>query len=151
MVEVLFPLGSPAWFVAVPAGLVVLVLLFFWRKGRPFASGDVFRASRWSRGNFLLPTQVLITPTNVVHYTPEWVGRREHSIHMAHISSVGIDTNLLFSDVLIETSGGAAPIKCHGHRKRDAVRMKALVEQYQTAYYRGSAAPAQHSAKLDGR
>ena len=41
------------------------------------------------------------------------VGRREHSIHIAHVASVGIDTNLLFSDVLIETSGrrraGAVP------------------------------------------
>ena len=151
MDEAQLPFGIPVWFVAALAGLVVLVLLFFWRKGRPFASGDVFRASRLSRGNLMLPTQVLITPTNVVHYTPEWIGRREHSIHLAHVSSVGIDTNLLFSDVLIETSGGTAPIKCHGHRKRDAVRMKALIEQYQTAYYRGSGSPAQHSTKLDGR
>jgi hypothetical protein len=81
---------------------------------------------------------VLIRPTSVVRYTPEVVGRREHSIHIAHVASVGIDTNLLFSDVLIETSGGTSPIKCHGHRKKDAVRMKALIEKYQTAYYRGA-------------
>jgi hypothetical protein len=126
--------------VAIPAAIVLLVILlpalFFWWKGRPFTTGDVFRASRLSRGNLLLPTQVLITPTNVVHFTPEIIGKREHSIHLAHVSSVGIDTNLLFSDVLIETSGGASPIRCHGHRKKDAVRMKALIEQYQTAYYR---------------
>ncbi len=85
-----------------------------------------------------MPTQVLITPTSVVHYTPEIVGKREHSIHMAHVASVGIDTNMLFSDVVIETSGGASPVKCHGHHKKDAVRMKALIEQYQTAYYRGA-------------
>lgn len=115
--------------------IVLLPVLFFWWKGRPFAEGDVFRASRLSRGNLLLPTQVLITPTSVVHYTPEIVGRREHSIHLAHVASVGIDTNMLFSDVLIETSGGASPIRCHGHRKRDAVRMKALIERYQTAHY----------------
>jgi hypothetical protein len=138
------------WAAIIAAGLVLLVLLFFWWKGRPFTSGDVFRASRLSRGNFLLPTQVLITPTNVVHYTPEIIGRREQSIHMAHVSSVGIDTNLLFSNVLIETSGGSTPIKCHGHRKRDAVRMKALIEQYQTAYYRGSGRPPEPSAKLHG-
>ena len=110
--------------------------VFFWMKGRPFAQGDVFRASRLSRGNRLFPTQVLITPTSVVQFTPEIVGRREQSIHMAHVASVSIDTNLLFSDVIIETSGGAAPVKCHGHRKRDATRMKALIEQHQTAYYR---------------
>ena len=72
----------------------------------------------------------------MVHYTPEMVGKREQSIHIAHISSVSIDTNLLLSDVVIETSGGTVPVRCHGHRKSDAVRMKALIEQYQTAYYR---------------
>jgi hypothetical protein len=115
------------------AGL--LVVGFFWSKGRAFATGDVFRASRLSRGNRLFPTQVLITPTSVVHYTPQFVGRREQTIHLAHVSSVGIDTNLLFSNVIIETSGGAAPIRCYGHRKKDAGRMKALIEKYQTAYY----------------
>jgi hypothetical protein len=119
------------------AALVVAVpLVYFWFKGRPFADGDVFRASRWSRGNRLFPTQVCITPQAVVHFTPEVVGRREQSIHMAHVSSVSINTNLMFSDVIIETSGGSAPIRCHGHRKNDAVRMRQLIEQYQTAYYR---------------
>ncbi len=119
------------------AGLLILIVLFVvWKKGRPFASGHVFRASRMSSGNRLFPTQVLISPTSVVHYTPEWVGRLEHSMHMAHVASVRIDTNLMFSDVYIETTGGASPIRCHGHRKSDAVRMKALIEEYQTEYYR---------------
>jgi hypothetical protein len=55
---------------------------------------------------------------------------------MAHLASVKIDTKLLLSDVLIETTGGQNPIRCHGHRKRDATRMKALIEQYQSDYYR---------------
>ncbi len=93
------------------AAIAVALVLFFWWKGRPFAEGDVFRASRWSRGNRLFPTQVLITPTSVVHYTPELVGRKEHSIHIVHVASVSIDTNLLFSDVLIETSGGTTPVQ----------------------------------------
>jgi hypothetical protein len=143
MDELQLPLGLTALAATIVLAAIALFVLFLWWKGRPFAAGDVFRASRMSRGNFLLPTQVLITPTNVVHYTPDIVGRREHSIHMAHVSSVGIDTNMFFSDVLIETSGGTSPIRCHGHRKRDAVRMKALIEQYQTGYYqtRPSAAP----------
>jgi hypothetical protein len=112
------------------------------RKGRPFAVGDVFRASRVSAGNHLFPTQVLITATSVVRYTPRWLGRQEETIHMAHIASVKIDTGLLLSNVLIEASGGLSPIACHGHRKGDAVRMKNLIERYQTDYYRGPAGPA---------
>ena len=121
---------------SVLAAIAVAAALFFWSKGRPFAAGEVFRASRWSRGNRLYPAQVLVTPTSVVHYTPEMFGRKEHSIHIAHVASVSIDTNLLFSNVIIETSGGATPVTCHGHRKTDAVRMKQLIEQYQTHYYR---------------
>jgi hypothetical protein len=139
--------SEPAWVWWTGAGVVVfaaLWLLIVWRKGRPFAPGDVFKASRLSRGNRIFPTQVLITPTSVVQYVPQWIGRQEESIHMAHIASVKIITGILLSDVLIETSGGASPIKCHGHRKRDAVRMKALVEAHQNDYYRSggqSAAP----------
>jgi hypothetical protein len=121
------------------AALGVLMLgglAIVWRKGRPFAEGDVFRASRLSPGNRLLPTQVLVSPTSVVHFTPQWVGRLEQSIHVAHVASVRIDTNLVFSDVLIETTGGASPIRCRGHYKSDAVRMKQLIEQYQTAYFK---------------
>ena len=131
------------WIPAVVALAIVASLLgFFWQKGRPFAKGDTFRASRWSRGNRLFPTQVLITPTSVIHFTPEVVGRREQSIHMAHVASVLIDRNLFFSNVMIETSGGASPVRCHGHRKSDAVEMKRLIEEFQSAYYRGAATSA---------
>ncbi len=78
-------------------------------KGRPFSSGDVFRASRLSRGNRLLPTQVLISPASVVHFTPGWIGRSKKSIHIAHIASVKINTGVLLSDVLIETTARAQP------------------------------------------
>lgn len=124
-------------------GVVVVAALVYvvWRKGRPFAPGIVFRASRLSSGNHLFPTQVLISPTAVVHYTPKWFGRLEHSIHMAHVASVRIDTNFMFSDVYIETTGGASPIRCHGHRKDDAVRIHQLIEQYQTEYYRKRPSP----------
>ena len=123
------------------AAAIVALVVFVWRKGQPFVDGNVFRASRWSRGNRWFPTQVLITPTAVVHYTPELVGRKEHSIHMAHVASVSIDTNWFFSNVLIETTGGTTPVACHGHRKADAVRMKQLVEQFQTQYYRSAGSP----------
>jgi hypothetical protein len=105
------------WTLGGAALLLVLVGLWVWQKGRPFAAGEVFRASRLSTGNRFFPTQVSIS-------------------HMAHVSSVKIDTGVLFSDVLIETSGGSHPIRCHGHRKRDAIRMKTLIEQHQTEYYR---------------
>ena len=126
------------WFIAavVVLAIVVILIAVIWRKGRPFAPGHVFRASRFSSGNHLFPTQVHITPTAIVHHTPRFIGRSEHSIHVAHVSSVRVDTGMMFSDVYIETSGGASPVKCHGHSKRDALEMKRLIEQFQSTYYR---------------
>lgn len=124
------------WIALITLGVVAVILLFFWHKGRRLPGGHVFRASRWSRGNMLFPTQVVVSPAAVLHYTPEIVGGREQSIHINHISSVLIDRNLFFSNVMIETSGGTSAVRCHGHRKRDAVRMKELIEQYQSDYYR---------------
>jgi hypothetical protein len=124
------------WVIAGVAAAVALVLYLIWRRGKKVPGEHVFRASRWSRGNHLFPSQVAVSPTSVVHYRPRWFGRLEQSIHMAHIASVLIETNLFFSNVLIESSGGADPVRCHGHHKRDAVEMKRLIEEYQTGYYR---------------
>ena len=144
--------GESSW--VWPAVLAVLAIVgvfvwVVWRKGRPFAAGDVFRASRLSAGNHLFPTQVLISPDTVVQYTPRWIGRQEESIHVAHIASVRIDTKLLLSDVLIETTGGTDPIRCHGHRKGDAVQMKTLIERYQNEYYRGGGRPSSSSGPAE--
>jgi hypothetical protein len=124
------------WTLAGAVVALVLLGLWVWSRGRTFAAGDVFRASRISKGNRLFPTQVLITSSNVVQFTPSWIGKSEESIHISHVASVRIDTHVLFSDVLIETTGGAHPISCYGHRKRDAVQMKGLIERYQNEHYR---------------
>jgi hypothetical protein len=134
---------SAAMAIAIAAAVIaLLVAIIVFRKGRPFSDGDVFRASRLSQGNRLFPTQVLITPTNIVHFTPKWIGRHEQSIHIAHVASVRIDTHVLFSNVSIETTGGTQAIVCRGHRKGDARRMKQLIEQHQSAYYRRDQTPS---------
>src|SRR4051812_43173235 len=121
---------------AVALGLVVLLGWIVVQKGRPFASGDVFRASRWSSGNRVFPTQVAITPESVIQYKARWIGHREEVIHIAHVASVKIATGAMLSDIEIETSGGSDPIRCHGHHKSDATKIKSLVERYQGSYYR---------------
>lgn len=128
---------GPVW-IALAALVAAAAAFGVWlhRKGRRIAGDHVFRASRLSAGNRLLPTQVAITDKSVVHCQPQWIGRLEHSIHIAHVASVRIDTNLLFSDVYIETTGGASPIRCRGHHKKDAEAMKRLIERYQSDYYK---------------
>ena len=125
--------GDAMWLaVLAPVAIAAVFVLFFWYKGRRLPGANVFRASRLSRGNLCFPTQVSVTPTAVVHYTPELFGGREHSMHISHVASVLIDRNLFFSDVLIESSGGTSPVRCHGHKKADAIEMKRLIEQYQS-------------------
>ena len=132
-------MGDTGVWLPVAAALVAVAAVFVWvvwRKGRSFAPGYVFHASRLSAGNHVFPTQVLISPTSVVQYKPRWIGRQEETIHLAHVASVKIDTGLVLSNVEIETSGGSDSIRCHGHRKADAMKMKGLIEQYQSEYYR---------------
>jgi hypothetical protein len=125
------------WIVAlVGAAILIGLALLFWFKGRKLPGPHVFRASRFSKGNFFFPTQVAITPGSVVHFTPALIGGTEHSMHIAHVASVLIERKLLFSNVLIESSGGTSPVRCHGHSKPDAIEMKQLIEQYQSDYYR---------------
>jgi hypothetical protein len=49
---------------------------------------------------------------------------------------VHIKTGVLWSDILIESSGGSDPLKSHGHSKNDATRIKELIETYQADYAR---------------
>jgi hypothetical protein len=119
--------------------VVSLLAGFAWwllRKSRRVGGEHVFVASRLSPGNRLFPTQVKITPTTIVHHTPQWMGQLQQTINIAHVSSVKVDTDLLFAHVCIETTGGHNAIHCRGHHKRDAVAMKELIERFQTEYYK---------------
>lgn len=58
-------------------------------------------------------------------------GSTEESISIAQVASVKITTGMMWSDIIIDSSGGSNPIISHGHRKADAVRIRDLVETYQ--------------------
>jgi hypothetical protein len=132
------PGGLNAFYITilVALGLIGLVTWYIIWKGRPRPGDHVFRASRLSQGNRLFPTQVVISPSSVTHFTPQWIGKLEESIHISHVASIKIGTNIMFSDVVIETTGGHNPVRCHGHSKADAVEMKRLIEQFQSAFYK---------------
>lgn len=130
---------EPVDLLLIVLGVVVVVALLIGfvilSKGRRRPGDHVFRASRLSKGNRIFPTQVSVSPTSITMYHPQFVGKIEESIHIAHIASIKIDTNLMFSDVVIETTGGQNPVVCHGHTKGDAVEMKRVIEDYQSRYY----------------
>jgi len=95
-------------------------------------STETFQASRWTKGNRIFPTLIEITDTAVTRRKRSWFSKNEMSIHLQRVASVRIDTGLFWSDLLIESIGGADPLTSHGHTKADALRIKQLIEQAQT-------------------
>ncbi len=92
---------------------------------------ETFRASRWTQGNFLFPTKLVISPQRVSRVKSRLFGSNEESIAMSKIASVHINTGVFWSEIVIESTGGTDPITSHGHRKKDAQRIRDLIESYQ--------------------
>jgi hypothetical protein len=92
---------------------------------------ETFTASRWTRGNLLFPTQLIISPQRVSRVKGRLFGSNEETIAISKIASVHINTGMIWSEIIIESTGGTDPITSHGHRKADAQRVRDLIEQYQ--------------------
>src|SRR2546423_11146637 len=92
---------------------------------------EIFRASRWTRGNLLFPTYIEVSEKAVSRRKRSWLKMDEMSMSISKVASVHIKTGLIWSEVLIESSGGSDPIASHGHKKADAQRIKELIETAQ--------------------
>jgi hypothetical protein len=92
---------------------------------------ETFTASRWTQGNFFFPTRLVISPQRVSRVKSRLFGSNEESIAMSKIASVHISTGMFWSEIVIESTGGTDPITSHGHRKKDAERIRDLIETYQ--------------------
>ena len=99
----------------------------------PAAAEETFTASRWTRGNLWFPTRIVVGPLRVSRVKRRLFGSNEESISMGQVASVKISTGMVWSDIVIESTGGTDPITSHGHRKADAVRIRDLVESFQAA------------------
>ena len=99
---------------------------------------EIFKASRWTKGNHLFRTIIEVTPEAVVRRKRRWFTLNEISVHLSKVASVRIDTGMLWADILIESSGGSDPLESHGHRKADARRIKELIEQAQSRLMGGA-------------
>ncbi len=119
--------------VAVVGLLVLIALVNRWRNRRFTQEVPVFRASRFTRGNHVWPTQVAVYPNRVARYTPRLIGHFEETIAIDQVASVSVDSGLLFGDVIIETTGGSQPIRCHGHSRRDAALIRQRITEAQSA------------------
>ena len=103
---------------------------------------EIFQASRWTRGNFLFPTYIEVNEKAVTRRKRSWFSRDEMSMSITKVASVHIKTGFIWSEILIESSGGTDPIQSHGHRKPDAIRIKELIENAQAELGRSGQGPA---------
>lgn len=94
---------------------------------------ETFTASRWTTGNLLFPTVIEVGDKSVVRRKRSWFSVDEISISLSKVASVHIKTGIIWSNILIESSGGSDPLASHGHTKSDARRIKELLENYQAA------------------
>jgi hypothetical protein len=99
----------------------------------PAPIDEIFSASRWTRGNLFFPTRIVVNPLRVSRVKKRLFGSNEESISIAQVASVKISTGILWSNIVIESTGGTDPITSHGHRKADALRIRDLVETFQAA------------------
>jgi len=94
-------------------------------------AAEIFKASRWTKGNFLFPTYIEVDDKAVTRRKRSWFSKDEISVSISKVASVHIQTGFIWSNILIESSGGSDPLASHGHRKSDARRIKELIENYQ--------------------
>jgi hypothetical protein len=94
-------------------------------------ASEFFKASRWTRGNLFFPTVIEVTDRAIIRHKRSWFSKDEMSISISKVASVHIKVGVVWSDILIESSGGTDPFKSHGHKKADAQRIRQLIETAQ--------------------
>jgi hypothetical protein len=95
---------------------------------------ETFQASRWTTGNLFFPTIIEVSDKAVVRRKKRFFGMDEISISISKVASVHINTGLVWSSIVIESSGGSEPLTSHGHTKEDARRIRDLIEGYQAQF-----------------
>lgn len=97
---------------------------------------EIFKASRWTKGNLFFPTYIEVSDKAVTRRKRTLFSRDEESMSITKVASVHIKTGLIWSNILIESSGGSDPMASHGHTKADAQRIKELIENAQAEFVR---------------
>ena len=82
----------------------------------------------------MFPTIIEVSEKAVTLRKRTWFTRDEVSVSITKVASVHITTGLIWSTILIESSGGADPLTSHGHKKTDAKLIKELIEDHQASY-----------------
>lgn len=107
-------------------------------KGQPVRSADFgmpsnnayrFSAVRISRSdNIVFPDRLIIDDEKVVFYKGKLIGYDSTTIVRENIGGVSIKAEILFADIVIETTGGQHVV-AEGFSKSDAKRIQKLLSR----------------------
>jgi len=93
-------------------------------------ASEFFKASRWTGGNHLFPAVIEVTDRAIILRKRSWFNVNEISIALAKCDSIHLKLGLIWSKILIKAADGTDLLASHGHQKKDAKRIRELVETY---------------------
>lgn len=96
---------------------------------KPFDNAHSFSAVRISKSdNIVFPDKLIVDDEKVVFYKGKLIGYDSTTIVRENIGGVSIQAEILFADVVIETTGGQQ-IVAEGFSKRDAKKIQKLLSR----------------------
>jgi hypothetical protein len=92
--------------------------------------GKTYRSSRLTSGNFLFPDALDLVSDGIVFRKGSLFGSREEHINYKAVASFRITNGILFSNILIETTGGSQPILLNGLWKSEAKEIQDALRKF---------------------
>jgi hypothetical protein len=110
----------------------------------------IVTAARLSKGNWLHPTRLVLTPHELRFEKRKTFGRHSESVRLDQIVRVGLNTGMLFATFFIETETGHR-LEASGLPKPDAERLREQLGAWQQSppAPEASVAPLGHRAEID--
>lgn len=95
-----------------------------------------YTSSRLTQGNLFFPDTLVILPDSIQFTRARLLGRSDRYVNFRHISSVQVDSGILFSTVRINSPDGSGGIFMKGLGKQNAWAIKDSIETIQRDFRR---------------
>ena len=90
-----------------------------------------YQSSRWTAGNLFFQDALVLASDGIIFRKGNLLGSREEHISYNAVASFRINNGILFSNVLIETTGGSQPIMVNGLWKSEAKEIQDTLRAFQ--------------------
>ena len=90
-----------------------------------------YQSSRWTSGNLFFQDALILASDGIIFRKGNLFGSREEHISYNAVASFRINNGILFSNVLIETTGGSQPIIVNGLWKSEAKEIQDTLRAFQ--------------------